>query len=100
MNQLEKTPAPSIPGYDYGTAKSAVSPISEHDLAQIEQSAGWTAADADVLARHAQVFQASVNFLGIVVGFFAKAVEDRRGEHAGSDGVNMKVAAHVDILGE
>src|ERR1700754_1974441 len=58
MNQLEKTPAPSIPGYDYGTAKSAVSPISEHDLAQIEQSAGWTAADADVLARHAQVFQA------------------------------------------
>jgi hypothetical protein len=59
VNQPEKTAASSIPGYDYGTSKSAVSPVSEDDLAKLEQTAGWTAQDADVLARYAAVFQAN-----------------------------------------
>lgn len=49
--------AATIPGYNYGTPKSAVSPVSESELAQLEQAAGWTAADAEVLARHAEVFR-------------------------------------------
>jgi len=51
--------AASLPaGYDYGTAKSALSPVSEAELLQIEETAGWTASDADVLARHADLFLA------------------------------------------
>jgi hypothetical protein len=51
-------PAVVDPGLDYGTSKSAVSPVSESDLSRLEQSAGWTAADAGVLARHADLFRA------------------------------------------
>jgi Protoglobin len=47
-----------IPGYDYGTPKCAISPVSEADLAQLEQAAGWSAADAGVLARHADLIRA------------------------------------------
>jgi len=35
-----------------------VSPVSESELAQLEQTAGWTAEDAAVLARHADLFRA------------------------------------------
>jgi hypothetical protein len=31
--------------------------VSEDDLVQLEQTAGWTVADADVLARHAEEFR-------------------------------------------
>jgi hypothetical protein len=57
MNRPETTATSSIPGYDYGTPKSAVSPLSEDDLAKLEQTAGWTAEDAAVLARYAGVFR-------------------------------------------
>jgi hypothetical protein len=59
VNQPERTAASPIPGYDYGTSKSAVSPVSQEDLAKLEQTAGWTAQDAEVLARYATVFQAN-----------------------------------------
>jgi hypothetical protein len=58
MNQPETTAAASIPGYDYGTQKSGVSAVSQDELAKLEQTAGWTAEDADVLARYAGVFRA------------------------------------------
>jgi Protoglobin len=58
MNRPDSTAPSSIPGYDYGTSKSAVSPVSESDLSELEQAAGWTSADADVLARHAELFRA------------------------------------------
>jgi hypothetical protein len=58
MNQPDPTTPSSIPGYDYGTPRCALSPVSESDLSQLEQTAGWTAADADVLARHADLFRA------------------------------------------
>ncbi|MGA2889225.1 MAG: protoglobin domain-containing protein [Terracidiphilus sp.] len=47
-----------IPGYDYGTPRSAFSPVSKSDLSELEQAAGWTAEDVDVLVRHAELFRA------------------------------------------
>ena len=57
MSRLGFTAPSSIPGYDYGTPKSSISPVSESDMSRLEQSAGWTAADAGVLARHADLFR-------------------------------------------
>lgn len=47
----------SIPGYDYGQVGIARSPVSLDELRQLEETAGWTAADADVLQRHGDVFR-------------------------------------------
>jgi hypothetical protein len=58
MNTPGNTEPSSISGYDYGTPESAVSPVSETELSQLEQTVGWTATDAEVLARHADVFRA------------------------------------------
>jgi hypothetical protein len=52
LSTEQSTTESSIPGYDYGTRKSAVSPVSGADLARLEQTAGWTAADAEVLMRY------------------------------------------------
>lgn len=48
---------PYIPGYDYGTAKSAVSPVSQTELSQLEQAVGWTAEDAALLEQHGDLFR-------------------------------------------
>ena len=56
MTHLDRTAASPIPGYDYGTAKSAASPVSEAELRQLEQAAGWMPEDAKILARHADLF--------------------------------------------
>jgi hypothetical protein len=48
----------SIPGYDYGTPKSAVSPVSKGELLKLEQTVGWSPADAEVLFRHGDLFRA------------------------------------------
>jgi len=58
MSGPDITAASLPPGYDYGTPKSAVSPVSEVELSQLEETAGWTSSDADVLARHADLFRA------------------------------------------
>ena len=58
MTRSDTTSTPVIPGYDYGTSKSAVSPVSESELAQLEQTIGWTSEDVSVLARHADLFRA------------------------------------------
>jgi hypothetical protein len=57
MSETKPATESSIPGYDYGTRQSAVSPVSEGDLARLEQTIGWTTADAGVLVRHAGAFQ-------------------------------------------
>jgi hypothetical protein len=54
----ESTPSSSIPGYDYGTPQSAISSVSESELLELEQTAGWSSADADVLVRHGDAFRA------------------------------------------
>jgi len=58
MNSPNPNLPASISGYDYGTPRSAVSPVSEEELSQLEQSAGWNSEDATVLVRHADLFQA------------------------------------------
>jgi hypothetical protein len=58
MTQVEPTNAASIPGYDYDTPKNARSPVSGSELTRLEQAAGWTADDAKLLAKHADVFRA------------------------------------------
>jgi len=57
MNRLASTAPSPISGYDYGTPKSALSPLSESDLSRLQQSAGWTAADGALLARYAGLFR-------------------------------------------
>jgi hypothetical protein len=58
MSHPHPTQPSSIPGYDYGTLRSAISPVSDTELSQLEQTAGWTADDAAILARHAELFRA------------------------------------------
>ena len=48
---------PQIPGYDFGTRKSAESPLSDEDLRNLEQTVGWTDEDRDILLKHAALFQ-------------------------------------------
>lgn len=57
MNGPNSTASGPIPGYDYGTQKSAISPLSQSDLLHLEQAAGWTAADVSILAQHADLFR-------------------------------------------
>jgi hypothetical protein len=52
--QLETT---QIPGYDYGLANVARSPVSLEELRQLELTVGWTDEDAEVLRRHVDLFQ-------------------------------------------
>jgi Protoglobin len=58
MNRLELTAPSSMPGYDYGTARSAISPVSERELLELEQTAGWSPDDANLLAQYADLFRA------------------------------------------
>jgi hypothetical protein len=49
--------AAHIPGYDFGTRKSAESPLSDEDLRNLEQTVGWTSDDRDILLKHSVLFQ-------------------------------------------
>jgi hypothetical protein len=49
--------AVQIPGYDFGRAQAARSPLSLEELRQLERTIGWTAADAAVLLRHRKIFE-------------------------------------------
>lgn len=46
-----------IPGYDYGNQSSARSPLSNEELRELEETIGWSDADAEILLRHAEIFQ-------------------------------------------
>ena len=48
---------PQTPGYDFGTPKSAESPLSDEDLRNLEQTIGWTNDDRDILLKHASLFE-------------------------------------------
>jgi hypothetical protein len=45
-----------IAGYDYGRPDSAQSPLSSAELRELEETVGWTEADAEVLRRHREIF--------------------------------------------
>ena len=47
-----------IAGHDFGSAHSAKSPVSAEELLQLEQTLGWTAHDAQLLRKHAPLFEA------------------------------------------
>ena len=47
-----------IPGYDFGSVRSAHSPVSPEQLRQLEQTLGWTADDEQLLRKHAALFEA------------------------------------------
>ena len=46
-----------IPGYDFGSAGSAQSPLSVEELQLVEQTLGWTAEDEHLLRKHAPLFE-------------------------------------------
>jgi hypothetical protein len=46
-----------IPGYDYGSADVARSPLSVEELRELEQTVGWSEVDAEVLQRHVGIFE-------------------------------------------
>ncbi len=50
MNDIAK-----IAGYDYGTAQSARSTVSRDELKALEQTIGWTDAEAEALSMAAEV---------------------------------------------
>ena len=47
--------APVIPGYDYGAARAARSPVTVDELRMLEQTVGWTEADDNAVAMAAEV---------------------------------------------
>lgn len=49
---------PDIIGYDFGSVHSAKSPVSTEELFQLEQTLGWTTNDAQLLRKHAPLFDA------------------------------------------
>jgi hypothetical protein len=48
---------PPIPGYTFGSAEAVRSPVSLGELGELEQTLGWTSADADSLRTHAALFR-------------------------------------------
>ena len=57
MNKTDTAAQPKIPGYDFGTSQSAMSPVSEEDLRLLEQTVGWDESDFRVLQEHADLFR-------------------------------------------
>jgi hypothetical protein len=49
---------PNIAGYDFGSPLAAKSPVSAEELLQLEETLGWTANDAQLLRKHATLFEA------------------------------------------
>lgn len=48
---------PEIAGYDFGSERSAKSPVSAEELRHLEQTLGWTGDDAQLLREHAALFE-------------------------------------------
>ena len=46
-----------IPGYGFGSAEAAQSPLSMEDLLHVEQALGWTSEDEQRLRNHAELFR-------------------------------------------
>jgi len=50
------TATTSIPGYTYGQSGVPRSPVTLDELRQLEETVGWTNADAELLKRHQSIF--------------------------------------------
>jgi Protoglobin len=49
---------PDIPGYTFGSPEAADSPVTDEELRELEQTVGWSGEDADLLLKHANLFEA------------------------------------------
>ena len=58
MSAASTSGGPNIPGYDFGAAQSAKSPVSIEELRQLEQTVGWKDGDAQLLKKYAAHFEA------------------------------------------
>jgi hypothetical protein len=58
MTQSSNFHGSEIAGYDFGSLHSARSPVSAEELLQLEQTLGWTRDDAQLLRKHAPLFEA------------------------------------------
>src|SRR5690242_7868562 len=58
MTQPSSPDKLDIPGYDFGSGLSAKSPVSAEELHHLEQTLGWTTNDAQLLRKHASLFEA------------------------------------------
>jgi hypothetical protein len=58
MTQSSNSHASEIAGYDFGAPHSARSSVSAEELLQLEQTLGWTTNDAQLLRKHALLFEA------------------------------------------
>jgi hypothetical protein len=47
----------TIPGYDFGSRAGAQSPISLEELANLEQTLGWTSEDEQRMRTHSELFR-------------------------------------------
>jgi hypothetical protein len=47
----------SIPGYDFGSPRSAKSPLSMAELRKLEQTMGWSGEDERLLRKHTEFFR-------------------------------------------
>jgi hypothetical protein len=66
-----KSPTPhksDIAGYDFGSERSAKSPVSAEELRHLEQTLGWTGDDERLLKKHAALFEAQAD--GISLRYF------------------------------
>jgi hypothetical protein len=57
MNEAGRATQPEIPGYDFGTRGSAVSPVSGEDLRLLKQTVGWSEKDFCLLQSRADLFR-------------------------------------------
>jgi hypothetical protein len=57
MSQNTSMEPPNIPGYTFGTRESAISPVSDEDLRRLEETAGWSVADSQLLEKYADLFR-------------------------------------------
>jgi hypothetical protein len=57
MNSSPGAKGAVIPGYDFGSGRSAKSPVSLEELRHLEQAVGWTEDDARILKKYAAQFE-------------------------------------------
>jgi len=58
MSSSPSAKGAAIAGYDFGSTRSAKSPLSLEELRHLEQAVSWTEGDARILNQHAALFEA------------------------------------------
>jgi hypothetical protein len=61
MTETAGASAESIAGYDFGSARSARSPVSMEQLRHLEETLGWAGDDERLLRKHSELFRSRLN---------------------------------------